>query len=157
MPFEALKAFTEKQKANQSKPLTKPVADPPNPPVQETEPRGGSLDLSRYKIRINRGLNAGESPYRLLIVAMAGLSKATQDPAFYDVGREVAMTVYGELGHEPAIEDEKEQVQKRLDRLTLALEKERDILSKKRIDNAIYSHKRRLDQLSKGVGIDLTW
>jgi len=96
---------------------------------------------------INKGLQAGEPIYRLLLTAIECISLMTGEKLFYDMNKENLQTIYGILGEPEAIEIERQEVQQRLNNLKAAYEREEAADAKQRIKNAIKAHQDKLEQL----------
>jgi len=109
---------------------------------QENIKRAGQL-----RAEINKGVQAGEPVYRLLLKAIECISLMTGDKLFYDMNKNNLQTIYGILEEPAAIEIERQEVQKRLNNLKAAYDKERDPGAKRRIKNAIKAHQEKLEQL----------
>jgi len=97
---------------------------------------------------INKGVQAGEPIYKLLLKAIECISLMTGDKLFYEANKANLQTIYGVLGEPAAIEIERNEVQERLNRLKAAYEKEKEPGAKERIRNAIRTHEDKLKNLN---------
>ena len=93
---------------------------------------------------INKGVQAGEPIYRLLLTAIECISLMTGEKLFYDMNKENLQTIYGILGE---IEIERQEVYQRLNNLKAAYEREEAADAKRRIQNAIKAHEDKLNKL----------
>ena len=108
---------------------------------QENIRRAGQL-----KAEINKGIQAGEPIYRLLLKAIECISLMTGDKLFYDMNKSNLQTIYV-LGEPAAIEIERQEVEQRLKRLMAAYEQDQPADAKRRIKNAIKAHQEKLEKL----------
>lgn len=109
---------------------------------QENIRRAGQL-----KAKINKGIQAGEPIYKLLLKAIECVSLMTGDKLFYDMNKSNLQTIYGILGEPAAIEIERQEAEQRLKRLMAAYEQEQPADAKRRIKNAIKAHQEKLEGL----------
>lgn len=96
---------------------------------------------------INKGVQAGEPIYKLLLTAIECISLMTGEKLFYDMNKNNLQTIYGILGEPEAIELERQEVQERLNKLNAAYEREEATDAKQRIKNAIKAHQDKLNKL----------
>jgi len=96
---------------------------------------------------INKGIQAGEPVYKVLLKAIECISLMTGDRVFYDMNKNNLQTIYGILGEPAAIEIERQEVEQRLKRLMAAYEKEKDPGAKQRIKAAIKAHEEKIKTL----------
>lgn len=96
---------------------------------------------------INKGVQAGEPIYKLLLTAIECISLMTGEKLFYDMNKDNLQTIYGALGEPEAIEVERQEVQQRLNKLNAAYEREEATDAKQRIQNAIKAHQDKLNKL----------
>ena len=111
---------------------------------QENIRRAGQL-----RAEINKGIQAGESVYKVLLKAIECISLMTGDRVFYDMNKSNLQTIYGILGEPAAIEIERQEVEQRLKRLMAAYEQDRPADAKRRIKNAIKAHQEKLEGLQQ--------
>lgn len=109
---------------------------------QENIRRAGQL-----RAEINKGIQAGEPIYKVLLKAIECISLMTGDKLFYDMNKNNLQTIYGILGEPAAIEIERQEVEQRLKRLMVAYEKEKDPGAKQRIKAAIKAHEEKIKTL----------
>lgn len=109
---------------------------------QENIKRAGQL-----RAEINKGIQAGEPIYKVLLKAIECISLMTGDKLFYDMNKSNLQTIYGILGEPAAIEIERQEVEQRLKRLMAAYEQEQPADAKQRIKNAIKAHQEKLEKL----------
>ncbi|MGL4546586.1 hypothetical protein [Eubacterium aggregans] len=107
---------------------------------QENIRRAGQL-----RADINKGVQAGEPIYKLLLKAIECISLMTGEKLFYDANKENLQTIYGILGEPEAIEIERQEVQQRLNNLKVAYGREEAANAKCRIQNAIKVHEDKLN------------
>lgn len=97
---------------------------------------------------INHGLQQGLDIYDLFLKAVEALALATNDTALYERIRDNLKAIYGIGLKEPrALELEKEDTQKRLERLLQALNNADRVEHKERLKNAITAHQKHLKTL----------
>jgi len=96
---------------------------------------------------INKGVQAGEPVYKILLKAIECISLMTGDRVFYDMNKNNLQTIYGILGEPEAIAVERQEVEQRLKRLMAAYEKEKDPGAKQRIKAAIKAHEEKIKTL----------
>ena len=96
---------------------------------------------------INKGVQAGEPVYKILLKAIECISLMTGDRVFYDMNKNKLQTIYGLLGEPEAIAVERQEVEQRLKRLLAAYEKEKDPGAKQRIKAAIKAHEEKIKTL----------
>jgi len=109
---------------------------------QENIRRAGQL-----RADINKGVQAGEPIYKLLLKAIECISLMAGEKLFYDANKENLQTIYGILGEPEAIETEHQEVQQRLNNLKAAYDREEAADTKRRIQNAIKAHEDKLNKL----------
>ncbi|MDU1788768.1 MAG: hypothetical protein E6792_01775 [Streptococcus thermophilus] len=99
---------------------------------------------------ITKGLQQGIDIYDLFLKAIEALALATNDTALYKRTIDNLKTIYGiGLKETRAVELEKEDTQKRLERLIESLEEASDISDQLRLKRAIQAHKKRLEALQE--------
>ena len=97
---------------------------------------------------INHGLQQGLDIYDLFLKAVEALAYATNDTALYERIRNNLKAIYGIGLKEPrTLELEKEDTQKRLERLLQALNNADRVEDKERLKNAITAHQKHLKTL----------
>lgn len=97
---------------------------------------------------INHGLQHGQDIYDLFLKAVEGLALTTNDPDLMARSKEAIQSVYGVGLRKPrAVEIEKQETQKRLERLIESLEEASDISDQLRLKRAIQAHQKLLDSL----------
>ena len=97
---------------------------------------------------INHGLQQGLDIYDLFLKAVEALALVTNDTALYERTRDNLKVIYGIGLKEPrALELEKEDTQKRLERLLQALNNTDRVEDKERLKNAITAHQKHLKTL----------
>jgi len=101
----------------------------------------------QLRTEINKGVQAGEPVFKLLLKAIECISLMTGDKLFYDMNKSNLQTIYGILGEPAAIEIERQEVEQRLKRLMAAYEQDQPADAKQRIKNAIRAHQDKLEQL----------
>lgn len=99
------------------------------------------------RTEITKGIQAGQSTYRLLLKAMECISLMTGDTVFYSQGKDELQKLYGIFGDQEAKATEKEEVQQRLTRLLEAYDREQNTDDKRRIKTAIDRHQERINEL----------
>lgn len=109
---------------------------------QENIRRAGQL-----RTDINKGVQAGEPIYKLLLKAIECISLMTGEKLFYDMNKKNLQTIYGILGEPEAIEIERQEVQQRLTNLKAAYVREEQTDAKRRIQNSIKAHEDKLNKL----------
>lgn len=109
---------------------------------QENIRRAGQL-----RAEINKGIQAGEPIYKVLLKAIECISLMTGDRVFYDMNKNNLQTIYGILGEPEVIAVERQEVEQRLKRLMAAYEKEKDPGAKQRIKAAIKAHEEKIKTL----------
>lgn len=101
-------------------------------------------------VEITKGLQQGIDIYDLFLKAIEALALATNDTALYKRTIDNLKTIYGiGLKETRAVELEKEDTQKRLERLIESLEEASDISDQLRLKRAIQAHKKRLEALQE--------
>jgi len=101
----------------------------------------------QLRAEINKGVQAGEPIYKLLLTAIECISLMTGEKLFYDMNKDNLQTIYGILGEPEAVEMERQEVQQRLNNLKAAYEKEKDPRAKQRIKAAIKAHEEKIKTL----------
>ena len=97
---------------------------------------------------ITKGVQQGTDIYDLFLKAVEALAYATNDKALYERTRDNLKAIYGIGLKEPrALELEKEDTQKRLERLLQALNNADRVEDKERLKNAITAHQKHLKAL----------
>lgn len=97
---------------------------------------------------ITKGIQQGADIYDLFLKAVEALAYATNDTALYERTRDHLKAIYGIGLKEPrALELEKEDTQKRLERLLQALNNADRVEDKERLKNAITAHQKHLKTL----------
>ena len=96
---------------------------------------------------INKGIQAGEPVYKVLLKAIECISLMTGDRVFYDMNKNNLQTIYGILGEPEVIAVERQEVEQRLKRLMAAYEQDQPADAKRRIKNAIKAHQEKLEGL----------
>lgn len=97
---------------------------------------------------ITKGIQQGTDIYDLFLKAVEALAYATNDTALYERTRDNLKAIYGIGLKEPrALELEKEDTQKRLERLIESLEEASDISDQLRLKRAIQAHQKHLKTL----------
>lgn len=96
---------------------------------------------------INKGVQAGEPIYKLLLTAIECISLMTGEKLFYDMNKDNLQTIYGILGEPEVIEVERQEVKQRLKNLMAAYEREEQADAKQRIKNAIKAHQYKLEKI----------
>lgn len=142
-----------------------PVPAPPPAPIlareqaQDAEERTRAAEVYRKyqenikasetaQTALRKGILAGASPYRLLLLATECIGRLTNNTEFIEGTRSDLKLVYGELMGEPgALEIELEEVEARLDHMR-AYQGE----NKGRVYTAIREHERRAEELKKRIG-----
>lgn len=99
------------------------------------------------RTEITKGIQAGQSTYRLLLKAMECISLMTGDTVFYKQGKAELQQLYGIFGDPEAQATEREEVQQRLTRLLEAYDREQDADDRRRIKTAIERHQARITEL----------
>lgn len=103
---------------------------------------------NRLVSEITKGIQQGIDVYDLFLKAVEALALATNDTALYERTRDNLKVIYGiGLKETRALELEKEDTQKRLERLTQALNNADRVEDKERIKNAITAHQKHLKAL----------
>lgn len=103
---------------------------------------------NRLVSEITKGIQQGIDVYDLFLKAVEALALATNDTALYERTRDNLKAIYGiGLKETRALELEKEDTQKRLERLTQALNNADRVEDKERIKNAITAHQKHLKAL----------
>lgn len=111
---------------------------------QENIRRAGQL-----RAEINKGIQAGEPIYKVLLKAIECISLMTGDKLFYDMNKSNLQTIYGILGEPAAIEIEKQEVKQRLTKLMAAYKMDYPEDERRRIKNAIKAHQEKLKKLEE--------
>ena len=97
---------------------------------------------------ITKGIQQGADIYDLFLKAVEALAYATNDTALYERTRDNLKVIYGiGLKETRALELEKEDTQKRLERLIKSLEEASDISDQLRLKRAIQAHQKHLKTL----------
>ena len=97
---------------------------------------------------ITKGIQQGTDICDLFLKAVEALAYATNDTALYERTRDNLKAIYGIGLKEPrALELEKEDTQKRLERLLQALNNTDRVEDKERLKNAITAHQKHLKAL----------
>ena len=97
---------------------------------------------------ITKGVQQGIDVYDLFLKAVEALSLVTNDTALYERIRNNLKVIYGiGLKETRALELEKEDTQKRLERLLQALNNADRVEDKERLKNAITAHQKHLKTL----------
>ena len=97
---------------------------------------------------ITKGIQQGADIYDLFLKAVEALAYATNDTALYERTRDNLKAIYGIGLKEPrTLELEKEDTQKRLERLIKSLEEASDISDQLRLKRAIQAHQKHLKTL----------
>ena len=97
---------------------------------------------------ITKGVQQGTDIYDLFLKAVEALALVTNDTALYERIRDNLKVIYGIGLKEPrALELEKEDTQKRLERLLQALNNADRVEDKERLKNAITAHQKHLETL----------
>ena len=97
---------------------------------------------------ITKGVQQGTDIYDLFLKAVEALALATNDTALYERTRDNLKVIYGiGLKETRALELEKEDTQKRLERLIKSLEEASDISDQLRLKRAIQAHQKHLKTL----------
>ena len=97
---------------------------------------------------ITKGVKQGTDIYDLFLKAVEALAYATNDTALYERTRNNLKAIYGIGLKEPrTLELEKEDTQKRLERLIKSLEEASDISDQLRLKRAIQAHQKHLKTL----------
>ena len=102
---------------------------------------------------ILKGLKAGEDVYSLFLKAAKALSLMTSNSLFYSQAEADLIAIYGRgLQQKPPLQREREEAQKRLQRLLEAEQREQPPDSKERIHRAVEAHRKTIAEL--GAMID---
>ena len=110
---------------------------------QENTRKSGQLQTE-----ILKGLTAGEDIYSLFLKAVQAISCMTSNTMLYTQAETDIKTIYGAgLLEKPPLKLELEETQTRLQKLTEAQGRERDIDGKQRIGAAIKAHQNRIAEL----------
>lgn len=96
---------------------------------------------------ITKGVQQGADIYDLFLKAVEALAYATNDKALHKRIRDNLKAIYGVGLKTRALELEREDTQKRLERLIESLEEASDISDQLRLKRAIQAHKKRLETL----------
>lgn len=104
---------------------------------------------NKLRTEILKNIKQGEDPYNLLLKAVECISLMTGDPHYYNQAKNDLRDIYTSLEYEAPAEQELQEVQERLSKLTEALERETDSSSRERIYKAIQSHKKKEENLLK--------
>ncbi len=99
------------------------------------------------RTEITKGIQAGQSTYRLLLKAMECISLMAGDTVFYKQGKAELQQLYGIFGDPEAQATEREEVQQRLTRLLESYDREQDADDRRRIKTAIERHQARITEL----------
>lgn len=104
--------------------------------------------INELVAEINHGLQQGADIYDLFLKAVEALAYATNDKALHKRIKDNLKAIYGIGLKEPrTLELEKEDTQKRLERLLQALNNADRVDDKERLKKAITAHKKRLETL----------
>lgn len=102
---------------------------------------------------ILKGIKAGEDVYSLFLKAAKAISLMTSNSLFYSQAEADLIAIYGRgLQQKPPLQREREEAQKRLQRLLEAEQREQPLDSKERIHRAIEAHRKTIAEL--GAMID---
>ena len=102
---------------------------------------------------ILKGLKAGEDVYSLFLQAAKAISLMTSNSLFYSQAEADLIAIYGRgLQQKPPLQREREEAQKRLQRLLEAEQREQPPDSKERIHRAVEAHRETIAEL--GAMID---
>ena len=102
---------------------------------------------------ILKGLKAGEDVYSLFLKAAKAISLMTSNSLFYSQAEADLIAIYGRgLQQKPPLQREREEAQKRLQRLLEAEQREQPPDSKERIHRAVEAHRKTIAEL--GAMID---
>ena len=101
----------------------------------------------QLRAEINKGVQAGEPIYKLLLKSIECISLMTGEKLFYDMNKDNLQTIYGILGEPEAIEIERQEIENRLNHLKVAYENEEQADAKRRIKNAIKAHQDKIENL----------
>ncbi|OUM19314.1 hypothetical protein [Butyricicoccus porcorum] len=102
---------------------------------------------------ILKGLKAGEDVYSLFLQAAKAISLMTSNSLFYSQAEADLIAIYGRgLQQKPPLQREREEAQKRLQRLLEAEQREQPPDSKERIHRAVEAHRKTIAEL--GAMID---
>ena len=111
-----------------------------------------TLTSEQYRSAINKGVLAGDNPYKLLLQAVKCISGMTGDKLFYTQNLENIKAIYGAGLLEPALlQIELAEVQARLKMLTRPELESEPSDSMARIKQAVKSHKEREAQILKAL------
>lgn len=99
------------------------------------------------RAEITKGIQEGADVYGLLLKALEAISSMTGDKVFFEANKEALLSVYGALGHDAPITHSTQEVQRRLDRLCAAYEREPEYTTRRRIQTAIDAHRKKLERL----------
>lgn len=104
---------------------------------------------NRLVADITKGLQQGADIYDLFLKAVEALALTTNDTALYERSKQNIKTVYGiGLGETRALELERQDTQRRLERLTDAFKRADRVEDRERLKNAIEAHQKHLDTLA---------
>lgn len=107
---------------------------------------------SQLQTEILKGARAGEDIYSLFLKACKAISLMTSNTVFYSQLEGDIRAIYGEGLQNPApLRKELTEVQKRLQKLREALERELEHDSKERIKRAINAHENRIAELEAKI------
>lgn len=108
---------------------------------------------STLQTQILKGLKAGEDVYSLFLKAAKAISLMTSNSLFYSQAEADLIAIYGRgLQQKPPLQREREEAQKRLQRLLEAEQREQPPDSKERIHRAVEAHRKTIAEL--GAMID---
>lgn len=108
---------------------------------------------SQLQTAILKGLKAGEDVYSLFLQAAKAISLMTSNSLFYSQAEADLIAIYGRgLQQKPPLQREREEAQKRLQRLLEAEQREQPPDSKERIHRAVEAHRKTIAEL--GAMID---
>lgn len=111
---------------------------------------GDSVTGARIRGELAAGINSGEDPASLLIMALEYIATLTGEEDFFR--RELAKlrTIYGHaLGNPSILAQEAEEVRHRLERLENALANETDGGERRRLESAIEAHRAKIELLER--------
>jgi hypothetical protein len=103
------------------------------------------------RTKITKGIQAGESTYRLLLQAMECISLMTGDTVFYSQGKDELQRLGGIFGDPEAYKMELEETAGRLEKLQAAYERETNPDDRRRIQIAIQRHQERIAAIKEAA------
>lgn len=114
---------------------------------QEAIQRAGGL-----RSEILHGIQQGDDPLSILLKACECISKQTGEAQFYRQAKEDIHTIYGKvLGNPYPLQQELTETWERLDRLIQAEAQEDEPAQKRRLQEAIRQHRKKIQQLEKSL------